>query len=113
MNGLRQIDFDICKGVFVRVWDSEQTPDGWIWQDIGNYYGAGAAILNWRENQYDLFLKSGKEIGDPVQIVEILPKLHSLKINCWASSATKESGDNAYVYLPLDDSFLVIRGTIP
>ena len=113
VNGLRQIDFDICKGVFVRVWNSEQIPDGWIWQDIGNYYGAGAAILNWRENQYDLFLKSGKEIGDPVQIVEILPKLHSLKINCWASSATKESGDNAYVYLPLDDSTLVVRGTIP
>jgi D-alanyl-D-alanine carboxypeptidase/D-alanyl-D-alanine-endopeptidase (penicillin-binding protein 4) len=113
VNGLRRINLGICKGVFVRVWDSEQTPDGWIWQDIGNYYGAGAAILNWRENQYDLFLKSGKEIGDPVQIVETLPKLHSLKIICWARSATKESGDNAYVYLPLGDSTLVIRGTIP
>jgi D-alanyl-D-alanine carboxypeptidase/D-alanyl-D-alanine-endopeptidase (penicillin-binding protein 4) len=113
VNGIRQIDFDNCKGVFVRVWNSEQIPDGWIWQDIGNYYGAGAAMLNWRENQYDLFLRSGKEIGDPVQIVEILPKMHSLKINCQATSAKKESGDNAYVYLPSDNSNLVIRGTIP
>src|SRR5215213_5888481 len=32
-------------------------PDGWIWQDIGNYYGAGAWGFNWRENQYDLVLK--------------------------------------------------------
>src|SRR5262245_1906127 len=23
-------------------WNSETTPDGWLWQDIGNYYGAGA-----------------------------------------------------------------------
>lgn len=23
-------------------WKSETIPDGWIWQDIGNYYGAGA-----------------------------------------------------------------------
>jgi D-alanyl-D-alanine carboxypeptidase/D-alanyl-D-alanine-endopeptidase (penicillin-binding protein 4) len=22
-------------------WNTEQIPDGWIWQDIGNYYGAG------------------------------------------------------------------------
>ncbi|MBS1632738.1 MAG: D-alanyl-D-alanine carboxypeptidase, partial [Bacteroidetes bacterium] len=26
-------------------------PDGWIWQDIGNYYGAGSYPLNWKENQ--------------------------------------------------------------
>src|SRR5688572_26379070 len=24
-------------------------PEGWIWQDIGNYYGAGAQHFNWRE----------------------------------------------------------------
>ena len=31
-------------------------PGGWIWDDIGNYYGAGSWALNWRENQYDLLL---------------------------------------------------------
>lgn len=30
-------------------WEGEQIPDGWIWQDIGNYYGAGAAPFNWRK----------------------------------------------------------------
>jgi len=113
VNALGRVNLDICKGVFVRVWNSEQIPNGWIWQDIGNYYGAGAAILNWRENQYDLFLKSGKEIGDPVQIVEISPKIHSLKINCWATSAAKGSGDNAYVYLPSAGTNPMLRGTIP
>ena len=24
--------------------------------------------INWRENQFDIILKSGKEIGDPVEI---------------------------------------------
>ena len=113
VKGLGQINFNICRGVFVSAWNSEQIPDGWIWQDIGNYYGAGAAKLNWRENQYDLFLKSGREIGDAVQIVGILPKIHSLKINCRATSAEKESGDNAYIYLASADSEQVIRGTIP
>src|SRR5258708_18908916 len=55
--------------------ESETIPDGWIWQDIGNYYGAGSGILNWRENQFDLILKSGKNIGDPVSIVATYPKL--------------------------------------
>jgi D-alanyl-D-alanine carboxypeptidase/D-alanyl-D-alanine-endopeptidase (penicillin-binding protein 4) len=44
-------------------WRNETIPDGWIWQDIGNYYGAGAAGLNWRENQYDIILRSGGRNG--------------------------------------------------
>jgi D-alanyl-D-alanine carboxypeptidase/D-alanyl-D-alanine-endopeptidase (penicillin-binding protein 4) len=36
-------------------WEDEPIPDGWIWQDIGNYYGAAAKNLNWRENNSMLF----------------------------------------------------------
>ena len=25
-------------------------PRGWVWQDMGNYYGAGVSSLNWQEN---------------------------------------------------------------
>ena len=47
-------------------WETQLIPDGWIWQDIGNYYGAGANGINWRENQFDIILKSGQRINDPV-----------------------------------------------
>lgn len=29
-------------------------------QDIGNYYGAPASVLNWKENQFDIVLNSEK-----------------------------------------------------
>lgn len=113
LRGLMPADLKDCKGVFVRDWDSEKIPDGWIWQDIGNYYGAGASILNWRENQYDLILKSGDKVGDLVYIIETLPKLHSFKISSRATSAQKGSGDNAYIYFTPGGTDLVVRGTIP
>ena len=94
-------------------WEGEKIPDGWIWQDIGNYYGAGAEVLNWRENQYDLALRSGKNIGDPVDIVSVTPRLYSYKINSTAVSAAIGSGDNSYIYFPLSGSQGVVRGTIP
>ncbi len=96
-----------------RGWDYEQIPDGWIWQDIGNYYGAGACQLNWRENQFDVFLKSGKTIGDSVSIVATEPLLYSMKPVSKLSSAAAGSGDNAYIYLPAASIQPVIRGTIP
>ncbi len=97
-----------------RKFEVNNIPDGWIWQDIGNYYGAGAAALNWRENQYDIVLKSGKNIGDDVEIKGIKPYFYKeYEIESKLSAAAKGSGDNAYIYFPLGNMSSVINGTIP
>jgi D-alanyl-D-alanine carboxypeptidase/D-alanyl-D-alanine-endopeptidase (penicillin-binding protein 4) len=96
------------------LWDAEATPNGWVWQDIGNYYGAGARALNWRENQYDLYLKSGKNIGDPVEIAGTKPAfVEGLNLKSKVTSAAKGTGDNNYIYIPLNDQFGYVRGTTP
>jgi len=95
-----------------RGWNSETIPDGWIWQDIGNYYGAGATDFNWRENQFDIVMKSGSQIGDAVTIVKTNPKVN-IPFTCLVKSAAKGSGDNSYVYYPLLGSNGIVRGTIP
>lgn len=96
-----------------RAWNDEAIPDGWIWQDIGNYYGAGAAGFNWRENQFDIVLKSGKNLGDPVRIVQTRPSYQAAGLTSFATSAAKGTGDNAYVYYSLSKASGVVRGTIP
>jgi D-alanyl-D-alanine carboxypeptidase/D-alanyl-D-alanine-endopeptidase (penicillin-binding protein 4) len=97
-----------------RIWGTQKIPDGWIWQDIGNYYGVGPSALNWRENQYDLILKSGKKIGDPVKITGTRPKfLPGIHLINELTAAEKGSGDNAYIYLAPDAETGFIRGTIP
>lgn len=97
-----------------RLWETQRIPDGWIWQDIGNYYGAGASALNWRENQYDVILQSGEKIGDRVNVVHVnppyLPFIHLINE---LKTAEKGSGDNAYIYMAPDAETGFIRGTIP
>jgi D-alanyl-D-alanine carboxypeptidase/D-alanyl-D-alanine-endopeptidase (penicillin-binding protein 4) len=94
-------------------WDSEAIPDGWIWQDIGNYYGSGALGLNWRENQYDVVLQSGNSIGSKVDIRATRPRLYHYPLTSALSAAAKGSGDNAYIYFSPNGSGGIIRGTIP
>jgi len=36
------------------IFGTQSIPEGWIWQDVGNYYGAGTSGLCWRENQFDI-----------------------------------------------------------
>ncbi len=96
-----------------RKWSSNTTPDGWIWQDIGNYYGAGASGLNWRENQYDLTMKAGDKIGAKASIVSIKPLLENAGLYCEVTTGPKGSGDNSYIYLPPYSFSGYVRGTIP
>ncbi|MFT3747741.1 MAG: D-alanyl-D-alanine carboxypeptidase/D-alanyl-D-alanine-endopeptidase [Agriterribacter sp.] len=89
-------------------------PDGWMWQDIGNYYGAGPEKLTWRENQFDILLKSGSKIGDPVSIATTVPAaLYQYKLQSFVTSARTGSGDNAYIYFPVNSNEGIIKGTIP
>ncbi|WP_018478736.1 D-alanyl-D-alanine carboxypeptidase/D-alanyl-D-alanine endopeptidase [Pontibacter roseus] len=94
-------------------WNEETVPDGWMWQDIANYYGAGPAKLNWRENQYDVLLKSGKQLGDRVAIVKTVPRLYGYELRSELTSAAAGTGDNAFIYFPLGAATAAIRGTIP
>lgn len=96
------------------LWEGEITPNGWIWQDIGNYYGAGARTLNWRENQYDLLLGSGNSIKSSVDIAGTIPEyVAGLNLKPVATAAAKGTGDNAYIYQPLNEPYGFVRGTIP
>lgn len=95
-------------------WEAGNIPDGWMWQDIGNYYGAGAEKLSWRENQFDILLKSGNKIGDPVTIVSTIPSsLYQYTLKSYITSARSGSGDNAYIYFQPNDNNGIIKGTIP
>ncbi|HVG40766.1 MAG TPA: D-alanyl-D-alanine carboxypeptidase, partial [Chitinophagaceae bacterium] len=92
-------------------WDEEAIPDGWIWQDVGNYYGAGAFGLNWRENQFDVLLSSENEIGSTVKIGGTVPAGYNSLLTSKVTAAARGTGDNAYVYYPFGQQRGVVRGT--
>jgi serine-type D-Ala-D-Ala carboxypeptidase/endopeptidase (penicillin-binding protein 4) len=88
-------------------------PDGWIWQDIGNYYGAGANGFNWLENQYDLVLKPGNYVADRTEIIKTIPFLYGVGIKNLIKTGAKGTGDNGYIYATPFNYQIFATGTIP
>lgn len=93
--------------------ETQTVPGGWIWEDIGNYYGAGVSGLNWHENQYDLELKPGKNQGDPVTVGDTYPEIENKNLVNELTTGAKASGDNAYIYYPPNGTVGFLRGTAP
>lgn len=113
---IRDLNIKKIEGqIFVHAdqWETASVPGGWPWDDMGNYYGAGSYGLNWRENQYDLVLKSGQNPGDQVMISKTIPVLHNMFFTNELKAGKKGSGDNAYIFSAPYNDRVFIRGTIP
>lgn len=92
-------------------WPTQSVPEGWVWQDIGNYYGAAPTALNWRENQFDILLQPGKNIGDPVVMRKMVPAMPYLRIQNELTTGKSGSGDNAYGFIAPYTEIGYLRGT--
>jgi len=91
--------------------EKETLPRTWIWEDIGNYYGANPCGTVFNENIVELYFESG-EAGKPTKIVKTNPALPLLKFeNRVLGSEIKK--DLAYCFGGPFDKGLVIEGTIP
>jgi serine-type D-Ala-D-Ala carboxypeptidase/endopeptidase (penicillin-binding protein 4) len=89
----------------------QQIPDTWLWEDIGNYYGATATGLNLYENAYRLNLRSGKP-GSLTELLNTDPFIPGLRFENRVT-ASLENRDNAYIFGSYLSEHREIRGTIP
>lgn len=65
-SNIKRIKGNIIIDPFHFEYNSTVIPNAWQWEDIGNYYGAGAYGLNWRGNQFEINVKGGVQPYDSV-----------------------------------------------
>ncbi len=92
------------------IFGSQSIPDGWIWMDVGNYYGAGTSGLTWRENQFDIKFKTG-HVDSPISVLRTVPVMPYLSFKSELLNAPSGTGDDAYAYLPVGGKLMYLRGT--
>ncbi|MGB4775877.1 MAG: D-alanyl-D-alanine carboxypeptidase/D-alanyl-D-alanine-endopeptidase [Daejeonella sp.] len=92
------------------LFGTQTLPQGWIWQDMGNYYGAGPNSLSWHENQFDLTFRPGK-VGEMADLIRTEPDLSYLKILNEVKTGNAGSGDNVYAYSAPFSDIIYLRGT--
>lgn len=109
--GIKQIDGKII-GDATR-WETALAVPSWNWEDLGNYYGAGACALSFHENFYSLFLRPGIKAGQKANILYTDPPLQDLTFQNELTTGPEGSGDQACIYGSEFSFVQVVRGTIP
>ncbi|MCB9256518.1 MAG: D-alanyl-D-alanine carboxypeptidase [Chitinophagales bacterium] len=105
--GIKKIEGSI---IFNKQKNQHNTPATWLFEDIGNYYGVGAQIFNYKDNLYSINFRQ-KQNGQVPSIEKIdvaIPYKFSLQLEC--SDALK--GDHAFIMGAPFSLEREIRGTI-
>lgn len=94
------------------VYRYEGVPSGWVWGDMGNYYGAGPSGLTIFDNLLELHFKTGAAAGDSTELHCTVPYVPGISIKNFVRSADSKD-DDAYVYGAPYSYDWFVRGTIP
>ena len=93
-----------------RKYNGHDLPGGWIWNDMGNYYGAGISSLNWRENSTGINFKVG-DIQKSADLLNTTSDISYLKVINQVKTGRQGSGDNVYGYSAPYSEKIVLKGT--
>lgn len=109
--GIRKIEGKVIGDT--SKWERSMAAPSWAWEDLGNYYGAGANALSFHENYYSLTFKPGNQVGEPATILRTDPPLSFLHFENEVKTGPEGSGDCACIYGSEFSPLQFIRGTIP
>ena len=91
-------------------YDYQPVPAKWLWEDLGNYYGAGAYGLSVFENTYEIHLNRSSGSYTPV-ISDIVPTECRSELSNWLIS--EGTSDKGFVFAAPYGKEGWMAGTVP
>ena len=85
-------------------------PDKWLWEDIGNYYGAGVYGLSVFDNMYEIHFNTSADSLHPF-ITEIIPYECKSELKNWLTASGTTDKGNVFAVPYSTNGWLV--GSIP
>jgi D-alanyl-D-alanine carboxypeptidase/D-alanyl-D-alanine-endopeptidase (penicillin-binding protein 4) len=91
-------------------YDYQPVPAKWLWEDAGNYYGAGAYGLSVYDNTFEIHFRTSDEGSIPV-ITGIVPEICRNKLS--NQLIASGNSDNGYVFAAPYNEYGWMAGSIP
>lgn len=129
LNDLKATGISAIEGNIIAdasFFDDHMIPSKWMWEDIGNYYGAGAHALTVYENMYTVFFQPGRIEGEPATVIHTEPVIPDMDFINDVTTGPRGSGDRVYIYgvprqntrwltgtVPLGQNNFPVRGSMP
>lgn len=109
-SGITKIKGDLIVDPFIYPYDETALPRNYIWEDIGNYYGAAAWGLNWRNNEFSIQFIPGKLNSDSTKAKIISPWATYLELKNKVKNSNSFSRE-IYAFCPPFATTVLVEGS--
>ncbi len=96
-----------------RIFDDEMVPRRWLWEHIGNYFGAGSSGLSVHENEYTVYFKAGPSVGSRAEVIGTKPEVPGMSFINEVTTGAAGSGDQVYIFGAPWVAERRLTGTVP
>ena len=108
--GIRKVNGNIIADI--SYFGKVPTPDKWVWEDLGAYYGAQGASINYMDNTYELYFNTGKD-KDTAVLVKVIPDDLELNVVNEVRASANVTDDNTIIYRGYGENDIVVCGALP
>lgn len=108
--GVRSIEGSIVGDA--TLFGTQMVPDTWQWNDMGNYYAAGACGLTFHQNLFYCRFRT-PSVGGPAPFTGTDPRLPEIRFINEMRVGSSGSGDRGFVYGAPYGTVYHLRGTVP
>lgn len=115
LKAIKKLGIDSVAGAVVAdasVFDYNIVPITWSWNNMGNYYGAGANGLTVFDNYYTVYFKTSDIVGDTTKVVKVIPDIPNLVFDN-TSTSDSITYDNSYIFGAPFSNQRYVRGKLP
>ena len=112
---IKKLGIDSIAGAVIAdasIYGKDIVPSTWSWNNMGNYFGAGACGLSVFDNYYTVYYNTSDQIGDTVEIIGTKPEIPGLVFD---NSVVVDSVkyDNSNIYGAPFSDIRYLRGKLP
>jgi serine-type D-Ala-D-Ala carboxypeptidase/endopeptidase (penicillin-binding protein 4) len=115
-NKIKNLGVDEIQGNIipeVTYFTDNEVPQTWMYEDVGNYYGAAATALNFKDNEYEITFNENRKPGDKASIVYTSPYVKNYTFENQVKVESATAPDNAYIFGNPFEKMRFVKGTIP
>jgi len=112
---IKNLKIDSINGAIIgdaTIYSWDIVPPTWSWEDMANYFGAGASGLTIYDSQYTLFYQTSSQIGGNTKITKVEPTIPNLTFENTVKSG-KTNSDKSYIFGEPYSYSRYIRGELP
>ncbi len=93
------------------LFDRQRIGSGWSYDSLQYYYSAEVSALNLNRNTVDIWVRPGKEVGDPVEI-ELSPRTTYFTVESTATTGKTGSANTIWVSRGIGLNIIRVSGSI-